>query len=131
MKHLIAFSLLIMLVGCGPKRPAQPIKSVHPVLTDEERARLHDVPFPLSCSIHKLSLEAQQSIVSLRTTLSCTELIDFYRAHMDLAGWQEEGLIEADETCMIFRKPSKDCIITLRMQEGQMCVVIFVKKKTP
>ena len=70
------------------------------MLTEEERARLHDIPFPLSSTVHKLSLEAHQAIVTLSTIQSRIELIDFFKAHMDYAGWREGSLIEAEETCL-------------------------------
>lgn len=119
MKRVFLSSLLLLLTGCAGTKQVRleqrpPECAVLPCLTEEERARIHDISFPLQVQPTKLLLTESQMVLSFLSELSQGKLSAFYRTSMEYWGWKEFGAVLAQESCLIFVKPSKLCVITLR-----------------
>lgn len=85
-------------------------------INDEDRARLSDIPFIIGSKPWYLSNNNlnNQIIIQYNTQLSYDSIIDFYKTQMDYFGWQERGSFIAQESCLIFKKPTKQSIILIR-----------------
>ncbi len=128
---LFCTALLLFLTSCAPKQ-AVSIQSrkreTTQILTDEERARLHDIAFPEDVRPEKLVSQSGQTILTYISKSSVQELFDFYRTDMEYIGWDLVTAFKADESCLIFEKPAKRCIVTTRSDEmaGQTRVILFI-----
>ncbi len=133
---LFCTTLLLFLTSCAPKQ-AVSIQSrkreTTQILTDEERARLHDIAFPVDVRPEKLASQAGQGILTYISKSSVKELFDFYRADMDYIGWDLVAAFKAEESCLIFEKPTKRCIVTIRPDEirAPTRVVLFIGPRKP
>ena len=138
-KVLFMGTVLACLSGCGSYQMTAP-HSVHllsnsaddseiPLLTTEELAKLHDLPFPLKAQPVKLLLTDSQKVLAYRTELSQEEISDFYHANMEYCGWEELGIVSAAESCFTFAKPSKLCTIVLRSEGTLTSVTLFTTLK--
>jgi hypothetical protein len=135
MKVLFMGTLLACVSGCGSYQKATShsvplLNSLAdtfeaPLLTTEELAKLHDLPFPLKAQPTKLLLTDTQKVLAYRTDLSQQELSDFYHANMEYCGWEELGIVRAPESCFTFSKPSKLCTIVLRSEGTITSVTLF------
>jgi hypothetical protein len=97
-----------------PVEPPKPTPS-YPLLSSEEKAGLLDIPFPLTVVPWKIpSKNTAILIIKYHINSSFSELCDFYRAQMDYWGWEEKNLFLADESCFVFEKPSRQCIVIMR-----------------
>jgi hypothetical protein len=137
-KALFIGIVFVCLSGCGLRQES----SMHtvttvpvvqgaefPVLTQEELARLHDLSFPLRVEPRNLLMTDAQMVFSYTTELSEDELITFYHAQMDYLGWEEQAVVKAPESCLMFTKPSKLCTITLRSDGALRRVTLFITLK--
>ena len=134
-RALVGILICCVLTGCGLRQGpfvGTYTQGSFPALTEEERARIHDISFPLEVEPTKLSFTESQMVLAYKTDLSQEKLISLYRTGMEYWGWEELGVVNADETCLIFSKPSKVCAITLRPEGAQTRVLIFstLKKST-
>ncbi len=121
-----------VLTGCGVRqRPftGTYTRNSFPALTEEERARICDIAFPLEIEPTKLSFTESQMVLAYKTELSQEKLISLYRTGMEYWGWEELGMATAAETSLIFSKPSKVCAITLRPEGDCTRVLIFTTVK--
>ena len=129
-KRVVAGSLLLCLTGCTQFRSSRSVRRTRfPTLTEEERARIHDISFPLGVEPTKLSFTEKQLVLSFKTELSQDKLNEIYRKGMEYWGWERLGNIKAAESCMTFSKPSKICMITFRNEGFSTRVVIFTTVK--
>ncbi len=119
--------VLLSLTGCSSHQFGRGTfgRTNSLALTQEERARIHDISFPLNVEPIKLLFTESQMVISFVTELSQTQLIKDYRAGMEYWGWHEIGRIAAQESCLIFIKPSKVCSIILRPEGLKIRVVLF------
>ncbi len=101
-----------------------------PELSEEERARIHDISFPLGVEPTKLSITESQMVLAYKIDQSQEKLISLYRSGMEYWGWEELGVVEAAESSMMFSKPSKVCTITLRPEGSDTRVLIFTTVKS-
>lgn len=115
------------MAGCGTQRSANVIiaHSSAPGLTSEEQARIHDIPFPSQVYPTKILFSETQLVLSYSTHISQSKLIDFFLAGMEYWGWELLGNVLAQESCLMFAKPSKVCSITLRKEDDSTRVLIF------
>ena len=113
MKRLLLVIGLLSLSGCIRRGVVITPPVIKPVVTAEERARLHDVSFPLGVDPCKIRFD-EQVVLTYNSPQSLNELIVFYKRDMECLGWKERLVIEADESMLLFEKPSKMCVIVLR-----------------
>ena len=119
---------LLSTVGCGYRQDVISRRSF-PLLSTEERARIHDLSFPLHSELEKLLSTEKELVISYLTDLSQDALSEHYHTSMEYWGWEELSRIHAAESCFIFSKPSKICAVTVRPEARQMRVLIFVASK--
>lgn len=108
----------------------------YPLLTDEEKARLLDIPFPLVTHIWNLSSKENDRKITLKFFVSMLmqDVVAYYRTEMEYWGWQELGIFVADESCLVFGKPTKQCIVQISPIENslyshQYKILIFIGPK--
>lgn len=122
----IAGGILLLLSGCSPLKFSSAVRSSSfPSLSEEERARIHDISFPLEVEPTKLSFTEKQLVLSFKADLSQENLNEFYRKGMEYWGWDRLGDVLAVESCMVFSKPSKICVITFRKEGYGTRVLIY------
>ncbi|MBA3752235.1 hypothetical protein H0X06_05610 [Candidatus Dependentiae bacterium] len=137
-KGVVVVPLLLSLTGCGTYKVI-PKKIVHEVelrpeetvefLIDEEKARLHDISFPIGVRPYKIALTECQAIIGYSSTDSLENLVQYYTSDMEYWGWEKQSSFLGYEGCIIFRKPSKECVITFRHESNSIKVIIFIGQK--
>lgn len=99
-------------------------------LTLEDKARLSDIPFIQDCEPELISGSVssieRKYVLACSSNLKMQQVIDYYRAEMDYLGWREELIISAGRSCLVFKKPSKDCIIFIQDKEMLLGITLFV-----
>ncbi len=131
-RGLLSLLLCFLLTGCGLRQGSFTRlykQASFPALTEEERARIHDISFPLEVEPTKLSFTESQMALAYMTDLSQEDLISLYRTGMEYWGWEELGVVTAAESSLMFSKPSKVCTIVLRPEGIQTRVLIFTTVK--
>ncbi len=123
-KRVVMGGLLLCLPGCARFQSSRTRYKV-PVVTEEERARIHDITIPLGIEPTKLSFTEKQLVLSYTIALSQDKLNEVYRKGMEYWGWERLGTVCAAESCMIFSKPSKVCSVVFRKEGPLTRVVIF------
>ena len=123
--------LLAALPGCAYQGSFSGTyrKNSFPSLSSEERARIHDISFPLEVELTKVSFTEKQMVLAYKTDMTQEKLISLYRAGMEYWGWDELGIVRAAESSLVFSKPSKVCTIMLRPEGNQTRVLIFETDK--
>ncbi len=132
LKALGLICFLSLLPSCAPRQTKMQITSQKTsgiLLTDEEIARLHDIYFPEDARPEKLAGQPGQTILGFRSKLDRKDLIEAYKAHMEYSGWHLVSLFSGQESCLIFEKPTKQCIVTLSQEETAIRVVLFIGPK--
>jgi len=117
---LIAATLCIILCGCVKER------SPH-VDIQECEARLSDIPIPLNCK--PLARAISEKSFSYTTPKTEPELYSYYIGEMERFGWDMIGNNVADETVILFEKPYKTAIISLRKGRNASLVRIDLIQK--
>ena len=129
---VLGIGIGLCLAGCARQEtPIRPLSEPLVLVTEEERARLHDIAFPLEVQPTRVPAQSGQ-IFSYSSKQSIIDLFDFYRADMEYLGWDAVAAFKAAaECCIVFEKPAKRCIITIRPGETshQAHVVIFIAPK--
>lgn len=102
-------------------------KKVYPLFADE--ARLWDIPFVVDATTYCLHAEQRDRklILCSDTQLSSSDVMAFYRTQMECLGWEEKAALQADESCAVFEKRSKYCVITVRENMTSGCrIILFI-----
>jgi hypothetical protein len=145
----ILFSMLFLQSGCGGVRPIVPAAiaptmsvlpkttvvtapaqfsyNTQPLFSDE--ARLFDIPLPVGSKVYDLSAhnEHNKRILHFNSALSQYDIFAYYRTEMECFGWQESAIFEGTESCLIFQKPTKTCVVTIRPESNKLnAVSLFI-----
>lgn len=103
---IISFCTIVVLIaGCRRAR-------VHRRTVNEDEARMVDVAFALDARAIKKEISPSTYAYYSNTTLE--QLIKFYCNHMESFGWNLLAQNQAGQTLLVFEKPAKICVITLR-----------------
>lgn len=105
MSHLIAAALCLVLTGCVKERKPQ-------VDIQECEARLSDIPIPLNC--RPISDSISDVSFAYTSQNAVYELVHYYFSEMERLGWDLMGENRFDETVLVFVKPYKIAIVSLR-----------------
>ena len=99
----------------------------------EQEAKMVDIPFPLGAvPLENVSVYTQdESVIGYQCSASNEDLREFYTLEMEREGWCNLMSIASSESMLVFSKPYRLCVISLRESEqSQECrVFIFVGKK--
>ena len=138
---LIFLSSLLCLSSCKKSvkqklgNDSTIIQPVKPTWKEQE-ARLIDISIPIEAEPiflyqEEKSLDENPCMLSYVVSLSVSELVAFYRHEMDWHGWCEKGGCEGGEYLLVFSKPSKWCVISLRPEKNQktLLVISLIYKK--
>lgn len=126
------FCLLTVVGGCVKKknhsRKASAVSA--DVFVCEHEARLVDVPIPLgACPIKRFS-EQQQStpsqLLGYIVYYSTEELIDYYTYEMERLGWDQRVQHEGAEAVLVFNKPKRIAIISMRPIKNQKVELVLL-----
>ena len=132
--------LVLLLTGCQEVykstvgvviTPSPVLQEPSVALTQEEKARLYDISFPLSVEPFKIAMNEDCSIVGYCTVDSLEKVVLYHTADMEYWGWEKHLCCIADEACLIFRKPLKECVITCRHDDTGIRVVLFIGDTSP
>ena len=130
----VLLSFLCCLTGCaskvqhlGPQVVRAPNSAR--MLSDEDAARLHDLPFAKGVHPEKLDTKDGQTVIRYVNALSMQATTDFYVRDMEYLGWNLVSSFIADESCLIFEKPTRRCVITTRLEHDVCRVVLFLESK--
>lgn len=95
---------------------AQKIYASDPDL--EMAARLYDVPSmvgSIPLQLKNTSIEAEgQSVHGILSPYDENEVTNFYMLEMENFGWQRVACIKGPENTLLFQKPKKICIVSIR-----------------
>jgi hypothetical protein len=99
--------------------PAQLADTSSAAFVDE--ARLYDIFFPVAKHPVKLCLEDERKlVVCYLCELSSTDISALYRTGMECLGWDETIMFQTDQSCLIFEKPSKLCIVIIQKDQDSL-----------
>lgn len=116
-KFIFILIPILLLAGCGNKRPAK--------LQFIDQARLIDIPIlPNTKSIINLntknlnnnsnnSLSSNSISLKYKTSLTFNQIEKFYLESMEQSDWQLGWQSIAQQACMIFQKPKRVCVIII------------------
>jgi hypothetical protein len=98
----------------------------------EYEAQLSDVPFPLkekagSCLLHDDESGEDKSILRFVSHNTGAELIQFYEHEMERYGWNLCYTSTGKESLLLFEKPSRWCIFSIRPVTHE--VILFTGDK--
>lgn len=138
--------LIGLMTGC--KKPFDIYKQINPEpinnpsninlenttgLTLEDKARLADIPFIHDCEPRLVSgpgaLKERKYILACKSNFKLEDTVNYYRAEMDYLGWKEELIVFAGRSCLVFRKPSKDCIIFIQNNNSHLDITMFISPR--
>ncbi len=101
-----------------------PLESDDTASIDE--ARLYDIFFPVNKGLLKVHMQDELSIVlSYDCELTQEDCIALYRTGMEYLGWYECGIFRADQSCLVFEKPSKSCIVFMRGSTNRQTIRLY------
>lgn len=102
-------------------------------LTAEDKVRLADIPLIEDCDpqLLKMAPSAERKYTLIcNSSFSMEDTINYYRAEMDYLGWKEDLFFIGKKSVLIFKKPSKICIVSLQkniyQNKGNTNITIFV-----
>lgn len=128
---LAAFSLLLAVPGCSKNFGAKGSKTLTPVVLQEAQA--HDIPVPLGSKAqthHFINDKNGGFFMGYLSHLSSHDLIKFYSLEMERYGWQRIGLSQGnDENLMVFDKPHRYSVISLRASGRSSLIIITTGNK--
>ncbi len=125
---------VLILAGCKRTQQHDVVESL-PVLKQEfVEARLHDVPLLLRatnlCMLHNQQ-DGDAIILKYTSYFSLADAVIFYEEHMERFGWHKLACFESGQEVLLnYEKPQKYCSISLRIQQNDVCVVIYSAPKT-
>ena len=108
---LFIFIPILILTGCDNKRPVK-LKFI-------DQARLVDLPIPPGVSPVNLNYKDfnnsidQVISLSFKTNLSYGQIEKFYLEQMELSGWHLAWNAPSQQSCFIFQKPNRVCVIII------------------
>lgn len=99
-------------------------------------ARILDIPFPIDTELWDLSNSNSSDLQKLALKFKWDKLsqnqnvIDFYLTEMEYCGWNLVNYVKFKESCLVFQKPSKTCVILAKKLSDKIEEVsIFVMPK--
>lgn len=104
--------------------------TTYPLFKDE--ARLLDIPFPINAGpLLNLGLDEEDQrkiVITFSINQDSEDILAFYRSQMECLGWYETALVKGYQTCVLFQKPSRICVITINHFDKSALseVVLFV-----
>lgn len=143
-KRYVSVLLIITIMsGCGHKASTkkQPISSpfVQPRSDEQEllqkikqqEAKLIDISIPLNATplpeYFMISENRTQAVtLGYSTSLSVSELLDFYTIEMEHFGWRNIALVESKEYLLFYQKPYHYCAISLRSNPMQTTTTVIL-----
>ena len=81
------------------------------------QAKIADIPFPLGATLLSYQHQdapAHQSLLTYSTHSSIESMVWFYKQHMERLGWRTMTEIAGTEGMLVYKKPHKMCVISLR-----------------
>ncbi|MDR3647320.1 MAG: hypothetical protein P4L22_07290 [Candidatus Babeliales bacterium] len=97
----------------------------------QKEARLFDVPLPLNYIT--LDNRYGQDSYGFKTTVKDSELVDFYKEEMVNAGWKIISSFSDIETNLLFEKPHKFILISIRpnivRNNTEVHIFVAIKKE--
>ena len=132
--QVIVLFLCLFLSGCSKKiKKGDSIKSLQMSVCEQE-ARLVDVPIPVNAkpitNFDQRYKSGKTCQLSYRLDSSEINLEKFYENGMERSGWKKIAKCSCQELLLIFEKPSKICVISVRSEKpGKETLVIFFVPK--
>jgi hypothetical protein len=144
------FAVCMILPGCAkqivvphkeplptlPLAAPEPVRSsiqtpTYPLIAQPVLAEMSDIPlFAHTVPWHIGGVRDRTYVLQYKAACPMIDLCAFYRAEMDYFGWQETGVFVFHESCLIFEKPSKQCVVVLRSLTHKECeVTLFIEMK--
>lgn len=109
-RYFLCFVCIIMS-GCGWKQNEQKY-----LLWRQQEARFFDIPIMMHA---KPDYSYQNngndfSLIAYTVNASYSQVQVYYRAHMEKSGWRHVMTVTEYEATLIFEKPQKMCVVSLR-----------------
>lgn len=78
-----------------------------------------------------VSTDQQQAVLRCKVRQSLSELIDFYKQHMELCGWQLIAIsdIVSAQVVITFKKPQKLCTVIIDSDHNVATLSLHVTPK--
>jgi len=116
----VLFLCLIFISSCVKvtKRTNNTLKA------HENEARLIDVPIPIDSTFvadkaKKGSIDSKCCMLFYSTKKSLQEVKVFYEKEMERFGWRVSAECSDRESTLLFEKPSKVCVVSVRPGDGK------------
>lgn len=142
--QFLAVTVLFLLPGCRKTSEYDKQRPVSSRVSLLDEAKLTDVSLPVGVVAYDVStataLEKHNLVVSYEANFAREMLVEFYQLEMERLGWKEGAVFEAlpfdvhstsgsvshsAEVMLVFEKPRKLCVISIRSQGSGQLVMIF------
>lgn len=131
MKQLLFLSALCLIVGCSKKgvsfNEIKQLKNNKKSLVSPEEAKLFDLPVPFDAVLIK-DLNSDNSC-AYRSKISVDQLVSYIEKEMDLLGWKLVIKFFEKEASLVFEKPLKYSIVSIRPNGNANLIFIFNSNK--
>jgi hypothetical protein len=114
-----------LLSGCASQRVEQKL-----LLWKQQEARLYDIPIMMHAypdyAYQDECKDDYSTFVAYTVPDTCDGVQSYYVQNMERYGWQHAASVDGYEKILVFEKPQKLCIISLRsaFKKGDTKVVI-------
>lgn len=113
-KGCAVYVICLLLSGCLPKynnnKPEQKLFA-----WQQQEARLYDIPIMISAKPdYAYSQDSDTAVIAYSVEATFHDIETYYTYQMERQGWRSYASIAAYEKTLIFEKPQKLCIISLR-----------------
>jgi hypothetical protein len=139
----VLFFCIIVLVGCSQKKqnnhflpsrellqkPSPSVRVQCSLLQAMIEAKLVNVPLPfglklLDQSVDNFYISDDQVVVGYTVTEhALIDIIEFYRVEMERFGWRQLISFNISESILVFERPGRICIISLRICNNNGCAM--------
>jgi len=122
-KKLLLLQLVILFfIGCSKKQIKQ-AENVNAFDISLFQAKLIDIPLLLA--IEPVLSEISDNSFVFYSKDNLKDIINFYEIEMEFLGWREVAKFESFEPLLMFEKPNKRSVISIRPEKARNKVVIF------
>ncbi len=119
----LGFFIFLFIFGCSKNKISE--KNFRNV---QQEAKFADIPVPLD--IQPLDYGITPNSYAFQTSINLSEFLKFFIEEMEIFGWDKQCQISTFEELLIFEKPNKIAVISIRSKSKKLHVFVFVQRKT-
>ncbi len=121
--YILKFIFLLIFFGCSKNKITE-----RSFRSFQQEAKFADIPVPLD--IEPLNCGISANSYAFQTSINLSEFLKFFIQEMEIFGWDKKYHISTFEELLIFEKPNKIAVISIRTKSKKLNIFVFIQKKT-